>query len=209
MDDITKKRQHMIEYQIKARGIFNETVLKAMMNVPRHKFVPAEIQNLAYEDCALRVSHGQTISQPYIVALMTMMISPDNTMKVLEVGTGTGYQTAILAEICKEVVTIERIEDLHRSAKQRLEEMGYDNIKCILGDGYKGYPPEAPYDGILVAACPSDIPPILIEELAPGGRMAIPVGAGSQYLLLVTKELNGEITIEKKIEVQFVSMIHD
>ena len=209
MDDTIQKRQHMIEYQIKARGIFDETILKAMMNVPRHKFVPAEIQNLAYEDCALRVSHGQTISQPYIVALMTMMISPDNTMKVLEVGTGTGYQTAILGEICKEVVTIERIEALHLSAKQRLEEMGYDNITCILGDGYKGYAPGAPYDAILVAACPLEIPPVLIEQLAPGGRMAIPVGAGSQYLLLVTKDLNGEITIEKKTEVRFVSMIHD
>jgi protein-L-isoaspartate(D-aspartate) O-methyltransferase len=199
----------MITHQIKARGIFNQKVLDAMMIVPRHLFVSEFLKDCAYDDCALRVSHGQTISQPYIVALMTSMINPNQNTKALEIGTGTGYQTAILAEICKEVVTIERIEALHQTAKERLKEMGYDNVKCILGDGYEGYPALAPYDVILVSACPEEIPELLVQQLAKGGRMALPVGADSQSLVLVTKDSDGAVTVENYLEVRFVSMIHD
>lgn len=209
MDDYIQKRHNMIIHQIKGRGIFNQNVLEAMMKVPRHLFVPENLKECAYDDCALRVSHGQTISQPYIVGLMTSMINPDKNTKALEIGTGTGYQTAILAEICKEVVTIERIEALHLSAKERLESMAYDNVKCILGDGYSGYPTEAPFDVILVSACPEEIPDILVQQLAPMGRMALPVGGDRQFLVLVTKDFEGRVEVENYIEVRFVSMIHD
>lgn len=209
MDDYLLKRQNMITHQIKARGILNQIVLDSMMKVPRHLFVPEFLEECAYDDCALKISHGQTISQPYIVALMTSMINPDKNSKALEIGTGTGYQTAILAEICKEVVTIERIEGLHQTAKERLKDLGYDNVKCILGDGYEGYPSQAPYDVILVSASPEEIPEHLVQQLAPGGRMALPVGADSQYLVLVTKDIDGNVTVENFLEVRFVSMIHD
>ncbi len=209
MDDTIQKRHNMIIHQIKARGILNQKVIDAMMKVPRHLFVPEYLKDYAYDDCALRVSHGQTISQPYIVGLMTSMINPDKNTKALEIGTGTGYQTAILAEICKEVVTIERIETLHQTAKERLGMMGYDNVKCILGDGYKGYLAEAPYDVILVSASPEEIPELLVQQLAPGGRMVVPVGTDSQFLVLVTKDIDGSVSVENYLEVRFVSMIHD
>lgn len=202
------KRRNMILHQIIPRGVDDEDVIGAMIQVPRHLFVPEDLQDYAYEDCALQTSHGQTISQPYIVALMTSMVKADKTKRALEIGTGTGYQTAILAELCSEVVTIERIEELHLSAKKRLKSLEYRNVKCILGDGYDGYTSKAPYDIILVSACPPDIPGALVDQLALGGRMAIPVGTEYQMLVLVTKELNGEISIERNIGVRFVPMVH-
>ncbi len=209
MDDTLEKRHSMITNQIKARRIDDESVIKAMMKVPRHKFLPDDLQIYAYEDSALGVSHEQTISQPYIVALMTSMIKGDKSKSVLEIGTGTGYQTAILAEIFKEVVTIERIEELYKSAKERLKDMGYNNVECILGDGYEGYPEKGPYDGIIVTANSPEIPQTLVDQLAIGGKMAIPVGIDSQYLLLVTKDSKGEIKVERNIQVRFVPMIHE
>lgn len=209
MDDMIEKRRNMILHQIIARRVDDGAVLDAMMVVPRHLFVPDDLQIYAYDDCALRISHGQTISQPYIVALMSSMVKADKSKRALEIGTGTGYQTAILAELCKEVVTIERIEGLYSSAKKRLEEMGYGNVECVLGDGYLGYPAKAPYDVILVSACPPELPETLVDQLAPNGRMAIPVGADSQFILLVSKDADGVVTIERDIEVRFVSMVHD
>ena len=209
MDDTEQKRHNMIVHQIKARGIDNQLVIDTMMKIPRHKFVPDYLYECAYDDCALRVSNGQTISQPYIVAMMTSLIDGDKTKHALEIGTGTGYQTAVLAEICKNVVTIERIEELHLLAKARLEEMGYDNIECILGDGFEGYEKKAPYDVILVTACPPEIPQTLINQLAPGGKMVIPAGVESQFIYLVIKDSMGEISLERNIEVRFVSMIPD
>ncbi len=209
MDDTLEKRHNMIINQIKARRIDDESVIKAMLKVPRHKFLPENLQNYAYEDSALGVSSGQTISQPYIVALMTSMIKGDKRKSVLEIGTGTGYQTAILAEIFKEVVTIERIEELYKSAKERLKDMGYNNVECILGDGYEGYPKKGPYDAIIVTAYSPEIPQTLVDQLAIGGKMAIPVGIDSQYLLLVTKDSKGEIKVERNIQVRFVPMIHE
>ncbi len=202
-------RERMVREQIEARGIHDPRVLKAMRKVERHKFVPEEYRDLAYEDHPLPIGEGQTISQPYIVALMTELLELDEHDRVLEVGTGSGYQAAVLAEICDSVYTIEIIESLGRRAEALLKELGYTNVKVKIGDGYKGWPEHAPFDGIIVTCAPTHIPPPLQEQLAEGGRMVIPVGERfTQELVLLRKE-NGKIIQREVIPVRFVPMLKE
>lgn len=206
-DLYSQLREKMVQLQILSRGISDPKVLEAMRKVPRHLFVPEGLIELAYLDCALPTSNGQTISQPYIVAYMTERLQLKASDSVLEIGTGTGYQTAILSVASSCVVTIERIPELHQSAKVRLESLGYNNVTCIMGNGYEGFAPEAPYDKIIVTAAAPFIPDALIRQLSPNGRMIIPVGSGSQELILVTKDENGELKEEKDLSVIFVPLV--
>ena len=198
-------REKMVETQIKARGVKDPRVLSAMLKVERHLFVPKEYQTSAYADQPLPIGEGQTISQPYIVALMTELLELKGGEKVLEIGTGSGYQAAILAELVKEVYTIEIVEPLASSAKNRLLELGYQNINVKAGDGYLGWPEVGPFDAIIVTAAPDHIPKPLIDQLKEGGRMVIPVGAYSQELKKIVKR-SGKIETADIIPVIFVPM---
>ena len=202
-----KERRMMVEDQIESRGVKGKALLTALKKIPRHLFVPGDFREYAYSDQALPSYCGQTISQPYIVAIMTEMLSLDKSSKVLEIGTGTGYQTTILAELANEVYTMEIIPELHDIAKNNPVVQNYNNIKFILGDGYKGYEAAAPYDAIIVTAAPPYVPEALTNQLAPGGRMVIPVGAYEQTLYLVTKDLDDKISMKPLLWVQFVPMI--
>ncbi len=208
-DRYAQLREQMVNQQIAARGIRNPLVLGALRRVPRHEFVPPEWRDSAYGDWALPIGEGQTISQPYIVAFMTEAIDPSPEDRVLDVGTGSGYQAAVLAEIVREVYTIEINPVLAARARQTLTRLGYKNIYFKVGDGWKGWPEMAPFDGIIVAAAASEIPPALIEQLAPGGRLVMPVGDGLlQHLVMVTKNADG--STERKIvlpDVRFVPLI--
>ena len=204
-DPYFEKRHAMVEQQIVARGVRDSLVLKAMKDVPRHRFVPKNIRPYAYYDEPLPIGHEQTISQPYIVAAMTESLGLRGGETVLEVGTGSGYQAAVLAEIAGAVYTIEIVKPLYERAKQTLAEEGYENIHCRFGDGYEGWPEAAPFDAIIITAAPPRIPEPLVEQLKEGGRMIVPVGTWYQELVLVTKTKKG---IEKKrlIPVRFVPM---
>ena len=202
-----KERRSMVEDQIESRGVKGKALLTALKKIPRHLFVPADFREYAYSDQALPSYCGQTISQPYIVGIMTEILSLEKSNKVLEIGTGTGYQTTILAELANEVYTMEIIPELHEIAKNNPVVQNYKNIKFILGDGYKGYEAAAPYDAIIVTAAPPYVPEALTNQLAPGGRMVIPVGAYEQTLYLVTKDLDGKINMKPLLWVQFVPMI--
>lgn len=204
---LEKERHMMVEDQIESRGVKGKALLTALKKIPRHLFVPADFREYAYSDQALPSYCGQTISQPYIVGIMTEMLSLDKSSKVLEIGTGTGYQTTILAELANEVYTMEIIPELHDIAKNNPVVQNYNNIKFILGDGYKGYEAAAPYDAIIVTAAPPYVPEALTNQLAPGGRMVIPVGAYEQTLYLVTKDLDDKISMKPLLWVQFVPMI--
>jgi protein-L-isoaspartate(D-aspartate) O-methyltransferase len=195
----------MVEHQIEARGIVDRGVLKAMLEVKRHLFVPAPYRKDAYADHPLPIGEEQTISQPYIVALMTELLSLKGNEKVLEIGTGSGYQAAILAELADTVFTIEIVRVLAERAQKLLEELGYTNVCVKCGDGYAGWEEHAPFDGIIVTCAPPKIPQPLIDQLADGGRLVIPVGTLWQELLLITKR-DGKITEEKIIPVRFVPM---
>ncbi|MFW6134646.1 MAG: protein-L-isoaspartate(D-aspartate) O-methyltransferase [Elusimicrobiota bacterium] len=201
------KRNHMVEYQIKDRGIENKRVLEAMRKVPRHKFVSPGYESMAYSDRPLPIGEGQTISQPYIVGLMTELAKPKKDDKMLEIGTGSGYQAAVLSLLCKKVYTIEIIKSLADTAGQRLESLGCKNTFIKHGDGFKGWPDKAPFDCIIVTAAPPEIPTPLIKQLKDGGRMVIPVGPQWRWqdLFLIKKE-NGEIIKEKIAPVRFVPM---
>ncbi len=190
--DFEKARKRMVEGQIISRGIKDERVIKAMLKVPRHLFVGDNLKNQAYEDHPLPIGEGQTISQPYIVALMTESLGLKGEERVLEIGTGSGYQTAILAELCERVYTIERIASLSHRARTILERLGYDNIEFRVGDGTLGWPEEAPFDGILVTAASPKVPQPLIDQMSMGGRMVIPVGDRlTQDLVLVERVPEG------------------
>jgi len=206
-EDYTAMREDMVERQLKAPGrdITDERVLDAMSKVPRHVFVPPAFQNQAYQDSPLPIGHGQTISQPYIVAFMTEILKPEPEHKVLEIGTGSGYQAAVLSPLVKEVYTIEIIEELAETAKNALAHHGFDNVHVRAGDGYLGWPEKAPFDAIIVTCSPDDIPEPLIDQLAEGGRMIIPVGAGVQELVLLTKK-DGKIERQAVLPVRFVPM---
>lgn len=195
----------MVEKQIKARGVKDKKVLDAMLKVERHKFVPEKIRKYAYEDYPLPIGEGQTISQPYIVAFMTEQLSLKGKEKVLEIGTGSGYQAAILAEICKEVYSIEIIPSLAIQAEKLLKELKYKNIKIKIGDGFLGWEEYSPFDAIIVTCAPKEIPKPLIDQLAEGGRMIIPVGEYFQDLILV-KKTKGKISKKKVLPVRFVPM---
>jgi protein-L-isoaspartate(D-aspartate) O-methyltransferase len=201
-----QKRKSMVESQIKARGIRDPRVLDAMLKVRRHRFVPSHISHLAYEDYPLSIGEGQTISQPYIVALMTELLSLKGKEKILEIGTGSGYQAAILAELAGEVYTIEIFESLARQADGLLKELHYKNIRVKFGDGFLGWPERSPFDGIIVTCAPEKIPPPLLEQLAEGGRLVIPVGKYRQDLKFMRK-IKNRIKEEDVIPVRFVPML--
>ena len=198
-------RKNMIETQIKARGIKDKRLLKVLLKVERHKFVPLRARDSAYSDGPLSIGEGQTISQPYIVALMTELLNLSGDEKVLEIGTGSGYQAAVLAELAKEVFTIEIMEPLAKQSEQLLRDLGYKNITTRYGDGYLGWKEKAPFDAIIVTCAPPHIPQSLIDQLAEGGKMVIPVGTFWQELKLLEK-LNGQIKTSSIIPVRFVPM---
>lgn len=201
-------REEMVREQIEARGVDNPKVLEAMLSVKRHLFVSPRFRNDAYEDHPLPIGHGQTISQPYIVATMTEILELDADDVVLEVGTGSGYQAAVLSEIAKQVYTIEIVKPLADQAAKRLKDLGYQNVQVKHGDGYYGWKEHVPFDAIVVTAAASHIPPPLIEQLKPGGKMVIPVGPifFVQQLLLIEKRGDGTITQRSLMPVRFVPL---
>jgi protein-L-isoaspartate(D-aspartate) O-methyltransferase len=208
MGRFEKRREAMVREQIAARGVTDPQVLAAMRNVPRHLFVPSSDRMAAYRDGALRIEKGQTISQPYIVALMTALLKLSEDAKVLDVGTGSGYQAAVLAEIAAEVHTIERHLELAEVAAERLSSLGYHNITVHQGDGSLGYLPEAPYDGILVAAAAHDVPQPLLEQLnCDGGRLVMPVGSRLSQRLCVWERQGDDLQKRDGISVVFVPLI--
>ncbi|MCI0416954.1 protein-L-isoaspartate(D-aspartate) O-methyltransferase [bacterium] len=198
-------RKQMVEKQIRARGVKDPRVLDALIRVERHHFVPQGLEIAAYDDTPLSIGEGQTISQPYIVALMTELAKVQPASKVLEVGTGSGYQAAVLAVLAKEVFTIEIIPSLGNQAKEKLKTLGYENVHVRVGDGYQGWPEEAPFDAILVTAAPDHVPQPLVDQLKMGGRLVIPLGDFYQDLAVLTKTEKG-VNQEKIIPVRFVPM---
>jgi len=205
-EDFITQRNNMVEAQILARGIDDEKVLAAMRQVPRHLFVPEELRPFAYGDEPLPIGEGQTISQPYIVAYMTQALRLSGEEKVLEVGTGSGYQTAVLAEIVRQVFTLELLGVLSERARALLESLGYTNVSAKAADGTLGWKENAPFDAIMVTAAAPAVPKKLQEQLGPGGRMIIPVGEGFQELFLITRERGG-FQKKKLLPVRFVPLV--
>ena len=205
-DGDAAQRARMVDTQIVARGVRDPRVLAAMRKVPRHLFVDAADRASAYEDHPLPIAGKQTISQPYTVALMSELLTLAPDSRVLEIGTGSGYQSAVLGELAHEVYSIEIIPELARAASEKLRGLGYANVVVREGDGYRGWPEKAPFDGIIVTAAPARIPEPLLDQLAPGGRMVIPVGGFFQELKVFTKEADGRITEKDIIPVRFVPM---
>jgi len=203
-----ERRQRMVFDQIAKRGVKEKKVLEAMLKVPRHEFVPRLMRAFAYTDSALPIGRGQTISQPYIVALMTGSLGLEGDERVLEVGTGSGYQSAVLAEIVDEVYSIEIIPELAFSARSKLERLGYKNVEVKAGDGYLGWPEHAPFDAIIVTCAPDKMPTRLLEQLKDGGRAVLPVGPRDMQRLLKLEKRGGEITQEFIADVLFVPMVH-
>jgi protein-L-isoaspartate(D-aspartate) O-methyltransferase len=211
MDDagkLAEQRHRMVEEQIVRRGVGDDNVIAAMRSVPRHLFVPPEREHLAYADEALPIGHGQTISQPYMVALMTELLRADVRKKILDVGSGSGYQTAVLGEVAGLVIAIERIPDLAERSREVLERLGYDNVRVVTGDGSLGLPEEAPFDGILVAAATPEAPQPLLRQLADGGRLVIPLGDVNreQMLTVFTREGTG-FRRDEQLYCRFVPLI--
>lgn len=204
-DTFKMERQHMVKTQIRARGITYQPTLDAMLTVPRHLFVPDYLINRAYSDGPLPIGYGQTISQPYIVAYMTSVLKPEKTDKILEIGTGSGYQAAVLAEIADSVFTVEIVPELAARAEKLLKQLGYDNVWVKSGDGYFGWEEHAPYDKIIVTAAPEEVPQPLIDQLKEGGKMIIPVGGvySYQYLILLEKK-KGKVIEKTMLPVRFV-----
>jgi len=206
--DFRKKREEMVETQIKARGVSDKRVLDAMLKVPRHRFVPEPYVESAYRDGPLPIGCDQTISQPYMVAVMVECLCLKGEEKVLEIGTGSGYQAAILAELAREVYTIERFPELAHRASSILKELGYTNVQVIKGNGSEGLPDYAPYDGIIVAAGAPSIPQSLVDQLAKGGRLVIPIGSlYLQTLHVVKKTEEGKIDTKKLFDCTFVPLL--
>ena len=193
------------------KNALDERVMDAMARVPRDAFVPEKIRKLAFDNCPLPIGHDQTISQPYIVALMSDLLATRADHKILEIGTGCGYQTAILSQLCAQVYTVERIPELTKMARKHFKKLQYSNIETLVGNGYDGWPEHAPYDGIVVTASASHIPDALIEQLKPGGNLVIPIGLANmhQELLLVKKDPDSEIIVDSILPVAFVPMIDD
>ncbi len=200
-----KMRSEMVRDQVAARGITDEAVLAAMLSVPRHLFVPRELMGMAYIDSPLPIGQEQTISQPYIVGLMTSALSPGRDARILEIGTGSGYQAAVLSRIVDSVFTIEIIPELAAQASIRLDSLGYGNVRVLAGDGYDGWPQKAPFDGIIVTAAAPRIPEKLVEQLKMGGRLVIPVGRFPQSLNVYEKTPSG-LELQSSTPVRFVPM---
>ncbi len=203
--------EHEVEYtrNMIGRSVLDKRVMSAMKTVPRHVFVPSGVKDQAYYNGPLPIGHGQTISQPYIVALMTDLLEPKASDKVLEIGTGSGYQAAVLSQLVEQVYTLEVIEPLAQQAAERFKQLNYTNIECRVSDGYAGWPEKSPFDGIIVTAAAPIIPPPLIEQLKPGARLVIPVGQPyyHQDLVLVEKDDTGEVSIKDVLGVAFVPLV--
>ncbi len=206
MDFFSHKHKQMVEQQLKKRGIRNTRVLEAVLKVQRHEFVPESARKYAYEDYPLDIGYGQTISQPYIVAFMTEVLELESHDRVLEIGAGSGYQAAVLAELVQEVYSVEVVEPLLQSARARLQRLGYKNIFLKQADGYNGWPERAPFDAIIVTAAPPSVPEHLMEQLTPVGKMVIPVGRFMQELVLIVKNPDG-LAKKSLLPVRFVPMI--
>lgn len=197
----------MLENQLIPRGIDDPRVLAALAAVPRHLFVPEKQRRAAYDDSPLAIGYGQTISQPFVVAFMTQAVALGGDERVLEIGTGSGYQAAVLGELAAEVWTIEIVPELAQRSRALLAELGYDNVHVREGDGYRGWPEHAPFDAIVVTAAPDHVPAPLLDQLAPGGRMVLPVGGERQELLLIEKDAAGALTEREVLPVRFVPMV--
>jgi protein-L-isoaspartate(D-aspartate) O-methyltransferase len=208
-DPFAAQREMMVREQIQARGVRNPDVLAAMRQVPRHLFVPEQVRSLAYRDHPLPIGAGQTISQPYIVALMSELLQVRKSDRVLEIGTGSGYQAAVLARLAKHVYSMELVESLAESARKTLIAGGYTNVTVRQGDGYLGWPEEAPFDRIILTAAPPEVPPALIDQLRPGGILVAPVGSGAfgQDLIVIEKAADGKLRRRSVIPVMFVPMV--
>lgn len=206
--DRSDERKRMVRRQIEGRNVDDPDVLDAMERVPRHRFVPQRWRGRAYADTPLPIGHDQTISQPFIVATMTEALDVDADHEVLEIGTGSGYQAAILAELADHVYTIEIVCDLAERARETLESLDYANVDVRCGDGYEGWPNQAPFDRIIVTAAPDEVPEALVEQLAAGGRMVVPVGDTFQELRLIEKTEEGKLRETKLMDVRFVPMVH-
>lgn len=208
-DPYERQRERMVTEQIQERGIRDAAVLKAMRSVPRHLFVPESVRAMAYQDTPLPIGHGQTISQPYIVAFMTELLDVRPEHKVLEIGTGSGYQAAVLSPLAKQVFTIEIVPELARQSAELLKKLGYANVVVRQGDGYLGWPEQAPFDRIMLTAAPADVPKALIDQLKPGGKLVAPVGrsAWDQELILLEKGTDGKIRRRPVLPVRFVPMV--
>lgn len=210
-DPYAQGRSQMVEDQIVSRGVTDDRVLEALRAVPRHLFVPASQRARSYTDSALPIGDGQTISQPYIVALMTELLQSQPEDVVLEIGTGSGYQAAVLSRLVKQVYSVEILPSLAAAARRRLSELGFANVTVRAGDGYRGWPERAPFDGIIVTAAPPEIPAALVAQLKRGGRMVVPVGetAATQQLMVIEKSRTSDaITKRTVIPVRFVPMVH-
>src|SRR6516164_6295963 len=205
--DDTRQRAEMVEKQLRRRGIRDPAVLAAMLAVPRHEFVPAEFRSRAYEDVPLPIGGGQTISQPYIVAAMTLALRPRTSDRALEIGTGCGYQAAVLSLLGKEVFTIERQPELASAASERLTKLGYANVHVHCGDGTMGLPEFAPYDAIIVAAAAPSVPEPLSQQLADGGRMIAPVGSENHQVLLFVRKAGTRLDLEQREPCRFVPLL--
>jgi protein-L-isoaspartate(D-aspartate) O-methyltransferase len=205
-EELADRRARMVEHQIRARGIDDPSVLDAMRRVERHRFVPERERDLAYADHPVDIGFGQTISQPYIVGYMTAALALTPEARVLEIGTGSAYQTAVLAEIAREVYTIEVVADHAMRAAQLLDALGYRNVHVRHGDGYEGWLAAAPFDAIIVTAAPDHIPPPLTNQLRVGGRMVVPVGVGNQDLLVLTRTESG-LREDDRLAVRFVPLV--
>jgi protein-L-isoaspartate(D-aspartate) O-methyltransferase len=204
--DFAAQRQQMVQQQLVTRGITNARVLAAMTKVPREEFVSPDSRALSYEDGPLPIGHDQTISQPYIVAFMSEQLRPQPADRVLEVGTGSGYQAAVLAELVSDVYSIEIVEPLAKSAEATLQRLGYKNIHLRVGDGYKGWPEAAPFDAIIVTCSPDKVPQSLVQQLKEGGRMVIPVGDRFAQQLYLLEKKNGQLKQSVTLPVRFVPM---
>src|SRR5262245_21818646 len=207
--DFAAQRQRMVEQQLNPRGIKDERVLAAMAKVPRGEFLPAVERRSAYEDGPLPIGYDQTISQPYIVAFMTEQLRPKPSDRVLEIGTGSGYQAAILAELVADVYTIEIVEPLATTAEATLQRLGYKNVHIKVGDGYNGWPEEMPFDAIIVTCAPEKVPQPLVDQLKNGGRMVIPVGERFAQQLYLLEKKNGQMKESVILPVRFVPMLRE
>ena len=207
--DFAAQRQRMVGQQLKPRGIKDERVLAAMAKVPREEFVPADARSSAYEDGPLPIGYDQTISQPYIVAFMTEQLRPKPSDRVLEIGSGSGYQAAILAELVADVYTIDIVEPLAKTAEATLQRLGHKNVHIKVGDGYKGWPEEAPFDAVIVTCAPENVPQPLVDQLKEGGRMVIPVGERFSQQLYLLEKKNGQMKESATLPVRFVPMLRE
>ena len=205
--EFAAERKKMVEEQLRPRGIRDDRVIAAMSKVPREEFVPEKVRGQSYSDNALPIGENQTISQPFVVAVMTEQLHPQSTDRVLEIGTGSGYQAAVLAELVKDVYTIEIVESLAKNASARLARLGYNNAHVKVGDGYQGWPEVAPFDSIIVTCAPDKVPEMLTQQLKENGRMLVPVGTGMEQQLYLLEKKNGQLAQTAILPVRFVPMV--